>query len=435
MNTSPLFDLDELEPEDVHPLIDFHSDGTATILTGDQGALAIQDALDAFNRKAARSGIDADAQVLTNRRVWLPIMDDGRIVGQEPRTEITLRYPTVRMPGWTLLGTLHNATGGTVARPVPGQDISWWSGDETGTDARYCDHCGTVRRRNSTFVVRHEDTGRLRQVGSSCLESYTGLSPTLSLSLNAWSEEAEKHAEPSRLHIDISEVNRASTHWSARHVVGLALVVSESGMQFVSRKEARNSPDGRVSTATRVNDLLTGTVDAAGWGIDERLADVDEDMITDVLDYARELDGHNDYAVRVRSLARGTAIHSFDVAILVSVLGSWAREKTLDNAPQRPASRGFVGQVGSRLTHLDLTVERVRYLSGPYGTTVMLAMRDAENHLLTWFASRMSHAVEPGDRLLLTGTVKRHHVYRGEDQTMITRCKIVERFRETPDVA
>lgn len=435
MNTSPLFDLDDAPTDEPASVVNYHDNGTATVITGDHGALAISDALDAFNRKAARAGIETDAKVLTSQRVWVPVMDGERIVGQESRTEITVRYPTVQAPGWTLLGTIHNSPESTVVRAVPGQDLSWWTGSETHADARYCDHCETVRRRNHTFAVRHESTGELRQVGSTCLEAYTGLSPKLSLALGEWSEEAEKVGETLRTHIDISEINRRATHWDVRHVVGLALAVSDSGMRFVSRKEAREHVDGRVATADRVIDLLIGDVDADGWGVVERMEINGDDMITDVIEYAREMDGHNEYARRVQSLARGTAIHSSEVALLVSVLGSWAREKTRDDAPQRAASRGFVGQVGKRTSPLDLAVERVRYLSGPYGTTVMLAMRDADNHLVTWFASRLSHSIEPGDRLLIVGTVKRHHVYRGEDQTMLTRCKIVERFRESSDVA
>jgi hypothetical protein len=56
-----------------------------------------------------------------------------------------------------------------------------------------------------------------------------------------------------------------------------------------------------------------------------------------------------------------------------------------------------------------------------YGTTFFHVMRDDNGNSLVWRSS--SHSYGEGDKYALTGTVKEHGEYKGEPQTVLTRCK------------
>jgi uncharacterized OB-fold protein len=53
----------------------------------------------------------------------------------------------------------------------------------------------------------------------------------------------------------------------------------------------------------------------------------------------------------------------------------------------------------------------------------MIEFCDNSGNVLVWFTSSAPE-VEIGDRVRLTGTVKRHGEYQGVRQTVMTRCKV-----------
>ncbi len=60
---------------------------------------------------------------------------------------------------------------------------------------------------------------------------------------------------------------------------------------------------------------------------------------------------------------------------------------------------------------------------GHYGHTDIVRIRDLDGNVFTWFASDYTK-LERDQRVSVRGTVKKHDVYKGVKQTVITRCKI-----------
>jgi hypothetical protein len=75
-----------------------------------------------------------------------------------------------RLKGWEVVGRLDHVDGGPGRVSFAGQrlDRGAWSGAEP-----WCEHCGLLRRRTVTYLVR-DGGGEVRQIGSSCLRDYTG---------------------------------------------------------------------------------------------------------------------------------------------------------------------------------------------------------------------------------------------------------------------
>ena len=127
---------------------------------------------------------------------------------------------------------------GTVIRALPGEQIGVGYRDAPPN----CDHCQSNRKRKDTYLVRNEDTGDIKQVGSSCLKDFLGghASP------EALAMGAETLATLNGL---CEEYERAPTDFSNRYRIPLlhylgyvAQEIMEHG--WVSRKTAYESSMG-----------------------------------------------------------------------------------------------------------------------------------------------------------------------------------------------
>ena len=82
----------------------------------------------------------------------------------------------------------------------------------------------------------------------------------------------------------------------------------------------------------------------------------------------------------------------------------------------------YVGSIGERL-ELFLIVERTIELDGSYGRSTMHIMRDDCGNLFVWTTASKSWSA--GTEHHIKGTVKDHRKYKGEKQTVLTRCLTV----------
>lgn len=84
----------------------------------------------------------------------------------------------------------------------------------------------------------------------------------------------------------------------------------------------------------------------------------------------------------------------------------------------------YQGTIGQRLT-LELVVSRIIDLENAFGSSTMFIMYDENSNCYIWTTST-SKNWEEGEIVHIKGTVKEHRVYRGEKQTILTRCSLVK---------
>lgn len=91
----------------------------------------------------------------------------------------------------------------------------------------------------------------------------------------------------------------------------------------------------------------------------------------------------------------------------------------------------WIGEVGKRMTipatYMYSAHFEVKAFVG-YGTEIMYIhnFRDENGNQLVWKTGRgLGDTCVEGDKVSLTGTVKEHSEYKGQKQTILTRCKIV----------
>ena len=105
--------------------------------------------------------------------------------------------------------------------------------------------------------------------------------------------------------------------------------------------------------------------------------------------------------------------------------------KEQEEADRKEAERlgvmvqGFAGEVGDRLRKIEVTVELNYEMEGSDFITgrpiaqSLLIFRTTEGNVLKWTTGYRN--VQKGDKLTISGTVKAHANYNGQDQTVLTR--------------
>jgi len=95
---------------------------------------------------------------------------------------------------------------------------------------------------------------------------------------------------------------------------------------------------------------------------------------------------------------------------------------------EQNAESCHIGEPGKRMT-LKVKVTKILPKEGNYGViyiTNMLAFCNKSGFAdqITWFASK--NDMEPGKTYTIKCTVKSHGKYKGQKQTIVTRCKCLD---------
>jgi len=92
--------------------------------------------------------------------------------------DVMLTADVPKLNGWTFVARLdHSHETGTVIRMVPNTGIEELPSSFRSAKNTQCDHCNVNRFRRDTFVVRNEETGEFKQIGSTCLKDFFGHDP------------------------------------------------------------------------------------------------------------------------------------------------------------------------------------------------------------------------------------------------------------------
>lgn len=376
----------------------------------------VEKIVEKFNRRAAREGISERVEIISDVPAIREWSGEGREISIEIRV-IEVSVPVLSKSGWKMVAALDFIESGVIVRSVPGESLEGW---ERPSEV-WCDHCERKRGRNRSFVVR-SDEGEIKQVGSSCLSAFIGFSPSMAFFWLGFADELADKVEESSGHRGVERV------WTIEDVVRMSYVVSDGGKSYV-----RAGDFDRLPTGSEVRRVLAFT---RGFGpnreeqerevdaLREQAAGVSSEIIDEVIEFGKGLEGESDYVVNMRVLLDGVHVGPRHVGILASLVAVWAREMGIRAEREaNPVVNEWIGDVKTRLRGLAVKVTKVQYLDGDYGMTTLLVMRDVEGHVLKWFASG-AKPVEVGDEIVIDGTVKAHEEYSGTKQTVLTRCKI-----------
>lgn len=386
----------------------------------------VEAALVALSKRAARKGLEAvrwSWGKAFSRKELVPHPDYGWEVeayAVVSRIPLTIEGDAPHYEGWTFLAALQHLEGENIVRSVPGSiyDVP----ERFRTRGPVCDHCKLARRRNDTYVLRHED-GRIVQVGSTCIGDFLGSADASKIAAAASIlAEARGLAEGG-----CSGAGGGGDRTLAEYLPFVARMIREEG--WVSRTVAREENREESATASRAFRFMTDDGAKTPLSDDDvaeaAAAEAWAEALTDT-----EVDaGKGDYLHNLRAVARTGLVTRRTAGIAGSMIVAHqrvvARERERAERVARLKMDAYVGTVGKRET-FDVVLDFVGGYETQYGYVTLLKFRTSgEGACVVWKATNTDLGrADVGKRYQLSGSVKEHSEYRGEKQTVLTRCRV-----------
>jgi len=412
----------------------------------------VDHALTALAKRAARKGLPVlswEWGKPTTEEETVPHPEYGWAVEYKQRVSrvpLTLPCDPPQYAGWSFVAALQHLDGENVVRALPGETVP----ETYRTRGPECDHCRMSRRRNDTFVLRHED-GKHVQVGSTCIGDFLG------------SDEAGKIAGAASLLAEARGLAEGGCEGFgsgsqgdrtlAEYLPFVAWAIREKG--WTSRTTVRDKGEG-LATADLAWDVLIDYKSRTRW--EAKPTDEDEAMalaaqawteaITDE-EIARET---GDYLHNLRAIARTSLVMSKLAGLAASSVIAYQRAVGRERARAERAANTLdvhLGIVGDKVTFglppklgkrgqllkgapvvLSPDPVKLDFVTGydtDFGYTTVLKFRTADGACLVWKASSTEIGrADVGKVYTLSGTIKKHDDYKGAKQTVLSRCNAQE---------
>ena len=91
---------------------------------------------------------------------------------------------------------------------------------------------------------------------------------------------------------------------------------------------------------------------------------------------------------------------------------------------RKPVSKSeWIGEVGERLYDISVTLVSVHGYNNQFGYSQVVKFETEDKSEIIWFTAS-DIQIKVGEKGMLTGTVKKHDIYKNSKTTIVTRCKI-----------
>lgn len=395
----------------------------------------LRDQIDEMNRKAERLGKPPIVLTVSEEPIvkdWWPRDDPDHLGEPWPRTyyHVTVQGFRPRIEGWGLLAVLDHTAGAQNLVYSFGHEVdpAWRTADPL------CEHCHTVRRRNMTFVLHHEGTGDVRQVGSTCVSDFLGgASPQAILDSAAFQEQLVRMFRELDEEGDGGFGGKVS---QAHTQTYLAFVVREY-QEFGWHRAGTLESTAQSALKTYLDFVKHGR---------GKLPDSDHrDLAKKIIDWSQSLTGRTDWEHNVKVLLASPYLSLRHVNIGASAIVGYHRDlerKAREAAAARemPVPDWEVIRerwpVGSRVQGKVLLLGQFER-EGEYGISTIHRFRDDIGVPLVWFSSsgplrqhvddplgEYDRTIEIGEEITIVGTVKAHKTYRDQPNVSLSRVAI-----------
>jgi len=371
----------------------------------------------------------------------MPTSNDDDLNKYYQNNNITILHHKVSLSGiapiiagWELIASCETKENGTLIKTIPGKVYP-----PEYRELLICEHCNSDRRRKYTFIVRNIHTNEFKMVGKSCLKDFLGhVDPNFYASyleiINISEDEyLEDKIPTSGLKFDIQ-----------RYCNIVAAVIRERG--FTSKAKAAEQ-EGVLATSDIAERIITDIL--GKYTID--ITDNDKEIAEKALNWIKNLPEYNlnDYMYSIHLLSQEKSIKPKDFGFVASIIPAYLRtvekeiiaEKKVTQAKEESIS-DYIGTPGEKiqleLTYISSASYEFQISAWTSQTNFIHKFLDNSGNIFIWktakhigefvngkkWYDRDRIDVNAGYNLKLKGSIKDHSEFRGEKQTILTRCKI-----------
>jgi hypothetical protein len=361
--------------------------------------------IEKLNRKATRLGCEPITLRFTGNTVVEDHPEEDLRVIVSIEVELSGQYPHI--DGWELVAVFQRQSDSIFVRNVPDREIPK---DYYNKEAIECQHCGHNRRRKTSYLLLKDN--EYKEVGSTCVKSFFNVDVSAFLfyagiDFSGMISEGREHGG-----MNLPQETNLVSFLSMT-----ARCIDEFG--WVSKSKAYDDPDLNPTVVHVEYQLFTlikrqeDTLKATEDNIKEADA---------VIEYFKGINPDNNYLENCKKIADAGYVPARFEGIATSMVSTYRRamEKKIEKEITVPSE--WIGEVKERIT-VNAVVKYINALEGGQWGPTHLHNFNSDGNYITWFASR-SQDVEIGDKVKLTGTVKKHDTYKGIKVTTLTRCKL-----------
>lgn len=367
--------------------------------------------------------------VAVNRMVKLDHLTREDAEARAPRIKmhcVSINGAGPKIEGYTFVGSLdhYSLPNDVLIKTVPGESIP----QSHYNASPVCDHCGKVRARKNTYVLRNDETGEHLQVGSQCIRDFIGYDPvTIARFLErVWNLVDDMNDQ------DDGFGGGGSGGPVYFDPIKILEITAATIRTFGWCSRARSEQDGNTATSAIVQMIIRPPVNARDRQERRELINriewdeqKDRKEAVEAIEWIKTKDDENEYITNLKKLANAESIPDSGFGMWVSLLAAYQREQERLNEKARQfKTNDWVGEVGKRQ---QFTAELVGVFvtSGRFGEVTIHRFVDDGGHTLVWFANTDS-GMEKGHTYKIKGTIKKHDEYKGWKQTTLNRVKIEE---------
>lgn len=347
---------------------------------------------------------------------------------------LTVEGEAPKYAGWILTAVLEPLDLGdegveNIIKAVPGHTVPAEYRDRVGE----CDHCHTKRKRNETFVVKHEERGEEKMVGRNCIADFLGhTDPHRLANLAEWMADVGVLCGGAEDEGWLGGGGRVASAWDLEHFLcWTSAIIRADGW---TSKGAAFDKEWLVPTVSTVLLMVGGKpkkMNESEWReLVERYAPdaARIERARAAAEWAANLNAEgeieSDYLYNVNLIARAGHVTGKTAGLAASIVSAHARaeERELEKAKRAKRKNEWYGDVGDKI-EIAVRCERVIEIPGEWGVTGLHKMRGLEGRSFDWFSSS-AEWMDEGEICWISGRVKKHEEYRGWKTTMLTRVKL-----------
>lgn len=409
-----------------------------------------------LNKKAVRFGLDPITTTSQNQqRYYYDVKNEGRdgdIVsktlirlkeGKNPPkgqsivlvNSIDIEYPIIKLGSWQVMAQLESVglKGQNLVFSIVGDQISEPDLIAYSECPLVCEHCNTSRQRKLSYILKDTVTEDSKQVGSTCLEDFTGVNPAAALFM-AKLYDFVKVVDYSDDLEGGSFSGAVSAIATEEYLASVAFIIEKAG--FVSSQKAKDEgvePTYRL--AMSINLILQRDPAFADeyWGAHDRLRTVANEVIEWYA--AKQPDGSFERNVKLLLAEPDILIDPKHMAFAAAAIPSYHRhqKKLLDEKRSLTNPSQHVGEKGEKRLEA-VTLEKLIPYDTQYGTQYRVNMTDAEGNKLSWKTANPPQELREigsvGHSFTAQFKIKDHTEFRGSLTTEVSHLKFKEWVNE-----
>jgi hypothetical protein len=326
-------------------------------------------------------------------------------------SEIAIEGELPRINGWRFLAQIEHTANGNLIKKMPGCDIELAAYHNCKPN---CEHCNINRNRNVTYLLKNE-SGEIKQVGSTCLQDFTRCNDVVTLLRFVESNCMDEFDYDSEGGFFCS---------GGRGYSPIDWVTAAYASIRVRGYIKSDDEQGRKSTKYHVRFLLDSR--KTDFKTEEAFEkaqpnEQDREKAQAAIDWTKTQKGHNDYQHNLKVCASGFVVEPSMQGVLSSL--PIAYDRWVEEQAGKKTNPGHYGMPKDKMV-AEVEIKRMYGTTGVYGNSKAVVMVATTGHRFIAYTTsdEIMKMTDTSGKWFLYGTVKKHTKNRdNEAETVLTR--------------